>query len=521
MSNNDIVVLDDDDSSDSDVEMIAPSLSNNAHHHTADDVVVDMISSAAARKRRRKSTQNEVEFIGSKAAVRRRSASSAVASVSNNNDAVRYMGTKKTTKNHRASFPNYANNLNNGINNAGGFTNILNRSVGGGSVYPFNLRNMQVLGGMDSSLSRYRYGPSPPKRDSSVKNKAATKRKEPEATAMEKGKAMQQPHGFDAIDMYYPRLKANDRTLILHTLLLKCTNSGYSKKLAHDFRVKFEKSNSQSTLWSLAKAFSEEICVLEGDSNMPAKMKLKSDVNGNQCKENRPGANIEDDADESDKKPAAPIGSLSSTVLDTLTTYFRAYHDRKWHKAMLDAIKPTESESQGSLTCCICSDDFDAGDTVACSGEDIHFFCKPCLLSYCTVTLESGRLESIKCPLPNCKSLFATQDIKAVLSKYDILKIEHREDSRDRRVALAAKAILHCECGVVAIVTDEDLGDGRVVCPGSQCGKRTIVPNVATTTMAKKAAHHLPRLSNGLINTPRSALIVRTVLKKMEGAIIW
>eukprot|EP00956_Cyclotella_meneghiniana_P025600 scaffold53671_cov65-Cyclotella_meneghiniana.AAC.1 len=365
------------------------------------------------------------------------------------------MGTKQTVNtNHRASFPNNANNFNNGISNTGRFAdNILNR-IGGGSMYPFNLGNMFGLGGMDSSLSRYG---QPAQRDSSVKKKAVAKPKEPEATAMEKGKAMQQPHGFDAIDMYYPLLKANDRTLILHTLLLKCTNSGQSKKIANDFRVKFEKSNPRSTLWSLAMAFSEEISLLEGNSKVPGK-------------ENK-GANIDDHADESEKKPAAPIGSLSSTVLDTLTTYFRAYHRRKWHKAMLDAIKPIESESEGSLTCCICSDYFDAGDTVACSGEDIHFFCKPCLSSYCTVTLESGRLESIKCPLPNCKSLFATQDVKAVLSKYDILKIEHREDSRDRRVALAAKAILHCECGVVAIVTDEDLGDGRVVCPGSKCGK--------------------------------------------------
>ena len=50
--------------------------------------------------------------------------------------------------------------------------------------------------------------------------------------------------------------------------------------------------------------------------------------------------------------------------------------------------------------------------------------------------------------------------------------IDHRENSRDRRVALAAKAVLHCECGVVAIITEEDMGNGRVTCPGNDCNKR-------------------------------------------------
>jgi len=58
------------------------------------------------------------------------------------------------------------------------------------------------------------------------------------------------------------------------------------------------------------------------------------------------------------------------------------------------------------------------------------------------------------------------------LPEWDILMIEHREDGRDRRVALGGEAILHCECGVVAVVTKEDMGDGRITCPGEGCGKR-------------------------------------------------
>jgi len=134
----------------------------------------------------------------------------------------------------------------------------------------------------------------------------------------------------------------------------------------------------------MAKEFSEEITRLEGESKMPSsdKKKLKKsedDNNGNQHKENKPVTrNI--DYSNLDKKPTAAIGSLSGEVLDTLEKYFSAYHAQKDHKQMLEAIEPTTSP--GSLTCCICSDDFDAGDTVACGGDDIHFFCKSCLSSY-------------------------------------------------------------------------------------------------------------------------------------------
>ena len=307
--------------------------------------------------------------------------------------------------------------------------------------------------------------------------------------------------------MYYPRLKANDRTLILHNMLSSTANSKqYTKKFVHDWRVKFEKGNAKATLWSLAKALSEEITRLEVDldQKMPAR-KVKSGGNQRQ-KENKPLGNAEptssnaddrpvspvpvgiyqkkgmvvvsatagskgDAKDEIDKKPTAPIGPLSGEVLDTLETYFLAHLGRASHNAMLGAIQPTESPPDG-LTCSICAEDFDASDTVACTGDDIHFMCKPCLASYCTVTVQSGPIQSMSCPMPKCNSLFATHDVKSTLSEWDVLMITHREDSRNRRVALAAKAMLHCECGTVAIITEEDMGDGRIACPGKGCGRR-------------------------------------------------
>ena len=64
-------------------------------------------------------------------------------------------------------------------------------------------------------------------------------------TAMTKGKTMQLPHGYDSIDMYYPQLKANDRTLILYNLVVSlslhgiiATTMNFTKKFVHDWRVK-------------------------------------------------------------------------------------------------------------------------------------------------------------------------------------------------------------------------------------------------------------------------------------------
>ncbi|KAL9186727.1 hypothetical protein ACHAXT_005965 [Thalassiosira profunda] len=311
------------------------------------------------------------------------------------------------------------------------------------------------------------------RRGGKKKSKSAAKLAEP--PAMEKGKALQRPQGFDALDLYYPLLKANDRTLVLHNLL-SATGHGKSKKYVHDWRVQFEKIYPKPTLWALARGLAERVHTL--DQMMPAKpAKTKVGSGGSPQKENErnnASAKGEGDAKEDaseDTKPAASIGPLSGELLDTLKTFFLAYLGKEGHKAMLEAVQSTESQS--GLTCGVCADDFDAGDTVACNGEeDIHFYCKQCLASYCTMTVQSGAVSGMECPMPNCNALFATHDIKSTLSDWDILTIERREDSRDRRVAMAAKAMLHCECGMVAVVTEEDMGDGRVACPGEDCGRR-------------------------------------------------
>jgi hypothetical protein len=343
------------------------------------------------------------------------------------------------------------------------------------------------------------------------KRKRSSKKKPPPPPPpppMEKGKSLLVPTGFDALDMYYPHLKAQERTTVLCQLLPK-QQTCLTKKLVHDWRVLNEKTNSsKQTLWSMVSCFSDYIIsntatdiINDGKSNtittvgdrgnrhndddrkMPAKpktttmKKLKKKSSKGRCNGiisliwniNEEGGNMEEK-----KKPG--IGPLNSDVIDTLHTYFRAYVTRKRHKSILDNIEPIDDDDDdnktgngdSAITCSICSDDFDLSNTVPCSSEKtIHFFCKNCFESYVTVTVESGPIHSICCPIPDCKSLFSVADAKSNLSSWDLLMIEHRETNRDRRVALAAKAVLHCECGAVGIITENDIGNGRIICPNN------------------------------------------------------
>ena len=344
-----IVVLDSDESEE---EVLSSSKQPRRAALPSKNDVVDLtrVSSATANhhnsRRRRRNTDNEVEFVGSASARQPSAASAASASPD-----IQFVGTKRprsTNQNsHRSSIPNQMDNFNNNystmnnpMSNTGGFMDRISSMLGFGGGSGLDVLNRGNFGGQPTStrmgigfdqsadLSRYSpiHRPMPNNITSKKKKKTKTSSKpvEEKPTAMMKGKAMQQPQGFDAIDMYYPRLKANDRTSILHNLLSKCTNSRKTRKFVHDFRVKFEKANPKSTLWRLAKELSEEITRLEGESKMPSTKKLKSEEGGSDHKENKPNVECIDDSG-SDKKPTASIGSLSGDVLDTLAIYFRAY----------------------------------------------------------------------------------------------------------------------------------------------------------------------------------------------------
>jgi len=87
--------------------------------------------------------------------------------------------------------------------------------------------------------------------------------------------------------------------------------------------------------------------------------------------------------------------------------------------------------------------------------------------------VSSGGLDGIPCADPGCKQPFPVSVARAHLSAWDRLRIDERETDRNQRVALAAKAVLNCACGTVGIVTDDDVGNGCISCPG--CSARYCV----------------------------------------------
>lgn len=346
----------------------------------------------------------------------------------------------------------------------------------------------------------------PPTPRATATSSSTRKRKsppEPSYLPMQKGKEIAKLTGFDALQIYYPQLKANDRTTVLFQLL----PTNYSRKWTQGWRVAFEKQRgSGSTLWELVRALGDEISkknVIIPEQSKAGKYKGEPDT--------KPKAALKSDtAQESPKASGSttvPIGPLSGEVLDSLYEHFRAYVNRAQHKIRLEAIKEVE-ESADSLMCGVCTDSFQPSDIVACNGdEELHFFCKTCFVNYVTVTVESGPIQSIKCPNPQCQSLFATADVKLNLSDWDLLMIDHRETSRDRRVALAAKAVLHCICGAVGIVTDELIGNGRIACPGcdrrycAKCGNddhghSTCPPSSETLQWLDKNSKECPNCKN-------------------------
>ncbi|OEU10502.1 hypothetical protein FRACYDRAFT_247013 [Fragilariopsis cylindrus CCMP1102] len=282
-----------------------------------------------------------------------------------------------------------------------------------------------------------------PSSSSSQRNKrkrsSSREKPPPLLPPMEKGRSFIVPTGFDALDMYYPHLKAQERTTVLYQLLPKTQEAtSFTKKSVHDWRVQYEKTNSsKQTLWSMVSSFSDYIIsstttdinhgksktitvVDEGnhiveDRKMPAKPKMtlkkkKKKGSKGRCNDiisliwnnNEEGGNVEEKkklvsttvsssaSGSSGGHSGAgdiDIGPLNSDVIDTLHTYFRAYVTRKRHKCILDNIEPIDVDDNNNnngnvdsaITCSICSDDFDLSNTVPCSSEKtIHFFCKSC-----------------------------------------------------------------------------------------------------------------------------------------------
>ena len=77
--------------------------------------------------------------------------------------------------------------------------------------------------------------------------------------------------------------------------------------------------------------------------------------------------------------------------------------------------------------------------------------------------MTSGGVTGIPCPERCCESLISPSYAKRCLSEWEVMRMAEREESRNERVALSAKAVLRCNCGrpgSVGTITEEDVGNG-------------------------------------------------------------
>jgi len=141
----------------------------------------------------------------------------------------------------------------------------------------------------------------------------------------------------------------------------------------------------------------------------------------------------------------------------------------------VDGVLPAPEDARGGAVACpLCMDDFNVGDVVSCSSAaDFHAVCRPCFRQLCIqFASDKGTGPSaVACPVPKCGSLFSARDVRGNVSAFDLMTMDEREREASLRAALGATAaILRCVCGAVGAVSESDLGDGVVSCPGV-CGR--------------------------------------------------
>ena len=147
------------------------------------------------------------------------------------------------------------------------------------------------------------------------------------------------------------------------------------------------------------------------------------------------------------------------------------YRRKLQHTQDMQSIKPFADDSKNTevkgLTCQICFDMYDTNHVVHCLGSQ-HPFCKPCFERYCLETMPSVTLTTIKCPL--CPNMMPKRDVEATLSEWDIMALQEKDNRINCQVALNKDVlvVVYCQCGVVAVVEQQDKGSGVVLCT---CGK--------------------------------------------------
>lgn len=175
------------------------------------------------------------------------------------------------------------------------------------------------------------------------------------------------------------------------------------------------------------------------------------------------------DAAHANKLPRALVATSGERVAShSALSYARcrlgALEDKAAHDAWCDTIEPRD----GGPGCAICMDNFEEKDGVRCSKGD-HFLCRACFRRYCVdVACDRGSGPSaVECVAPKCGAVYSTRAVRDCVSAADVMVMEERErDKSLRQVLGGAAAVLRCPCGTVGAVSHEDVGDGKVTCPG-------------------------------------------------------
>jgi hypothetical protein len=228
-------------------------------------------------------------------------------------------------------------------------------------------------------------------------------------------------------------MKAPDRTKFITGVLR------IPKSSANKFRLGFEsKAGADATLWKmLLDCASQTRCVVR-------------------------------EIDEDDKE-AVLRDDREMELLMLARRYLAAKLRHDSFVAAVEASSQSLEDPADGLECMICYDSFSVENIVMCGGDpNTHFFCKGCFRRYATETVNFGSHTNIPCVEQKCASFVLPAHCKGCLSDWEILRMNDREEARNKRVCLAAKAVLHCKCGVVAVI--EEVGNKLVTCPGVACG---------------------------------------------------
>ena len=140
------------------------------------------------------------------------------------------------------------------------------------------------------------------------------------------------------------------------------------------------------------------------------------------------------------------IGNLFSIVscaeehLTMVCEHHVFLSDLKAAAEKAEQISENTKNKSSMIECCICSEPYQGDFVIPCNSEsEMHFVCKECFHSYATITNTRPVTSSIKCPVPECGSVFSTLHARENVSKWEALELQMKQDEISVKVALAGK----------------------------------------------------------------------------------